>query len=178
MPGQQNDFADDFLRLFQGKSVPLTPNKQRNIMKLSQSSLSQIEKVIEKAIAKYRGCEETIVTDIHLQAHPESGELLIFDDDDVQLAATTVDEWTNYDGDDFYTDAERVLSTLLTNMKTAGDLDKLALMKPYSFVLVDEDKETIAELLLMDDDTLLLNDELLKGLDEELNTFLEDLLKK
>lgn len=45
-------------------------------------------------------------------------------------------------------------------------------MKPYSFVLVDEDRETVAELLLVDDeDTLLLNDELLKGLDEELDAF-------
>jgi len=140
-------------------------------MKLSQSSLSQIEKAIGQAIAKYRCCEETIVTDIHLQAHPESGELLIFDDDDILLGNTTIDEWTNYEGDDFYTDVERILSTLLNNMKTAGDLDKLALMKP-------DDKETIAELLLMDDDTLLLNDELLKGLDEELDSFLKDLLEK
>lgn len=147
-------------------------------MKLSQSSLSQIEKAIGQAIAKYRCCEETIVTDIHLQAHPESGELLIFDDDDILLGNTTIDEWTNYEGDDFYTDVERILSTLLNNMKTAGDLDKLALMKPHSFVLVDDDKETIAELLLMDDDTLLLNDELLKGLDEELDSFLKDLLEK
>ena len=52
-------------------------------------------------------------------------------------------------------------------------------MKPYSFVLVDEDRETVAELLLVDnEDTLLLNDELLKGLDEELDAFLKDLLEK
>ena len=52
-------------------------------------------------------------------------------------------------------------------------------MNPYSFVLVDEDRETVAELLLVDDeDTLLLNDELLKGLDEELDAFLKDLLEK
>ena len=49
-------------------------------------------------------------------------------------------------------------------------------MQPYSFVYVDEDKETIAELLLMDDDTLIVTDGLLKGLDEELNEFLKDLL--
>ena len=77
-------------------------------MKLSQSSLTQIEKAIEEAISKYHGCEETIVTDIHLQAHPESGELLLFDDDDNQLAAITIDEWTNYDGDDFYTDDRKL----------------------------------------------------------------------
>ena len=147
-------------------------------MKLSQSSLSQIEKAVGQAIGKYRGCEENIVSDIHLQASPTSGELLIFDHDDAQLAATTIEEWTNYEGGNFQTDAGRVLSTVLNTMKTAGDFDQLTLMKPYSFVLVDEDKETIAELLLMDDDTLLLNEELLKGLDEELDAFLKDLLEK
>ena len=39
-------------------------------------------------------------------------------------------------------------------------------------------EETIAELLLLDDDTLLVNEELLKGLDEELDAFLKDLLEK
>ena len=63
-------------------------------------------------------------------------------------------------------------------MKNGGDLDKLAILKPYSFVLVDDEKETIAELLLMDDDTLLVNEELLKGLDEELDSFLKELLEK
>ena len=42
----------------------------------------------------------------------------------------------------------------------------------------DEDKETVAELLLIDDDTLLVDDELLKGLDKELDEFLKNLLEK
>ena len=63
-------------------------------------------------------------------------------------------------------------------MKNQGAFDKLTIMKPFSFVLVDDDKETIAELLLLDDDTLLVNEELLKGLDEELDAFLKDLLEK
>lgn len=73
---------------------------------------------------------------------------------------------------------ERILSNLLCNMKNQGAFDKLTIMKPFSFVLVDDDKETIAELLLLDDDTLLVNEELLKGLDEELDAFLKDLLEK
>ena len=63
-------------------------------------------------------------------------------------------------------------------LKNRGAFDKLTIMKPFSFVLVDDDKETIAELLLLDDDTLLVNEELLKGLDEELDAFLKDLLEK
>lgn len=80
-------------------------------------------------------------------------------------------------GDDFYENVERILSSLLCNMKNEGKFDKLTILKPFSFVLVDDDRETIAELLLMDDDTLLVNEELLKGLDEELDSFLKELLE-
>ena len=67
----------------------------------------------------------------------------------------------------------------MKRMKEKELLDNVVLMKPYSFTLVDEDKETVAELFLVDDDTLMLNDdELLKGLDEELDSFLKELLEK
>lgn len=82
-----------------------------------------------------------------------------------------------YEGDDFYENVERILSSLLCSMKNEGKFDKLTILKPFSFVLVDDDRETIAELLLMDDDTLLVNEELLKGLDEELDSFLKELLE-
>lgn len=148
-------------------------------MKLSQSALSLLEETLKKAIGKYTcACEQTIVTDIHLQPNQNSGELSIFDDEDEELATTVIEEWMTYEGDDFYENVERILSTLLCNMKNAGTFDNLAILKPFSFVLVDDEKETIAELLLIDDDTLLLNEELLKGLDEELDCFLKELLEK
>ncbi|AVM56484.1 hypothetical protein C3V43_00860 [Bacteroides heparinolyticus] len=148
-------------------------------MKLSQSSLSLLEDSIKKAIGKYTcGCEQTIVTDIHLQPNQNSGELSVFDDEDEELINTTIEEWTTYEGDDFYENTERILTTLLCNMKNAGVFDKLTILKPFSFVLVDDEKETLAELLLIDDETLLVNDELLKGLDEELDAFLKNLLEK
>ena len=131
-------------------------------MKLSQSSLALLEDTLKKAIGKYTcGCEQTI-----------------FDDEDEELANTSIEEWMTYEGDDFYENVERILSSLLCNMKNEGKFDKLTILKPFSFVLVDDDKETIAELLLMDDDTLLVNEELLKGLDEELDSFLKELLEK
>ena len=148
-------------------------------MKLSQASLSLLEKTIRQAVSKYTcGCEQTIVTDIHLQANQNSGELSIFDDEDEYLACASIEEWMTYDGEYVYENVERILATLLNSMKNGGDFDKLAILKPYSFVLVDDEKETIAELLLMDDDTLLVNEELLKGLDEELDSFLKELLEK
>ena len=150
-------------------------------MKLSQQSQSLIEATIRKAIGKYPcGCEQTIVTDIHLQPVNNSGELFIFDDNDEKLACATIEEWLTYDGDsdDFYRKVESILHIALDKMKESGVFDNLPIIQPYSFVLVDEDKETITDLLLMDDDTLLVNEQLLKGLDEELDNFLKELLEK
>ncbi|GAK36262.1 hypothetical protein [Bacteroides graminisolvens] len=146
-------------------------------MKLSQQSLSAIEKAIQKAVNKYAGLpEQSIVTDIHLQPNQNSGDLIIFDDEDKELACISIEELANDDSDDFYEEMQHILQTLLGKLKEEGTFDRLAIMTPYNFVLVDEDKETVAELLIVDDDTLIVNDDLLKGLDEELDTFLKDLL--
>ena len=148
-------------------------------MKLSEASLSLLQRTISQAIGKYTGSEEqSVVTDIHLQPHASTGELVIYDDDDNPLASAIVPEWSNYEADDFAGSIERVLMTLLHDMESQGAFAHLTILKPYSFVLVAENKVTMADLLLMDDDTLLVNDELLKGLDDELDAFLKDLLEK
>lgn len=149
-------------------------------MKMSEQSRASIVSALKTALCRYTSeGDETVVTDIHLQPNSESGELIIFDDDDQELSRTIINEWVEYESDDFYTVVEPILRVEVEALKESGKLEKLCLMKPYSFVLVDEDKETVAELLLVDeDDTLLLNDELLKGLDEELDAFLKDLLER
>lgn len=149
-------------------------------MEMSEQSRVAITSALKEALCRYvSGGEESVVTDIHLQPNSESGELVIYDDDDKVLARTIINEWVEYDSDDFYAVVELILRAELEALKATGLLEKLSLMKPYSFVLVDEEKETVAELLLVDDEeTLLLNDELLKGLDEELDAFLKDLLER
>lgn len=148
-------------------------------MKLSPSSLTLLRETIRKAVGRYTGNgEQTVVTDIHLQPNQGSGELVIFDDEDNELATAIIEEWTTYGDDDFNEKAERILTSLLNDMKKAGQFDTLSILQPFSFVLVDDKKETLAELLLIDDDTVLLNKELLQGLDEELDSFLKELLEK
>ena len=115
---------------------------------------------------------------MYVAVNQTSGQLNIYNDDDEELANIMIEEWATYEGDDFLESVEPSLRNILCRMKDAGDFDKVTILKPYSFVLVDEEKETIAELLLVDDDTILVNDELLKGLDKELDEFLKELLEK
>lgn len=149
-------------------------------MDISEQSHAAIASVLEEALKRYASAgEESVLTDIHLLPNQDSGELIILDDDENVLARTVIAEWVNYEGDDFYTVVEPLLRKEVVTLKEQGLLDKIALMKPYSFVLIDDEKESVADLLLVDDDeTLFLNDELLKGLDEELDAFLKDLLEK
>lgn len=148
-------------------------------MNMNEQSYAAIASALREAAGRYAGGEEnSAVTDIHLQPNAESGELLVFNDDDEELARTIINEWVDYVSDDFYKEVEPALRGALAALKDEGAFDGLSLMKPYSFVLVDDEKETVAELLLMDDDTLLLDGELLKGLDEELDAFLKELLEK
>lgn len=149
-------------------------------MILSQQSLSNIESAIRKAVGKYASnCgEPAIVTDIHLQPNQASGQFVIYNDEDEELANVMIEEWATYDDDNFIEIVEPTICNIINKIKEAGNLEKLTILKPYSFVLVDEYKETISELLLIDDDTLLVNDELLKGLDKELDDFLKELLEK
>jgi hypothetical protein len=147
-------------------------------MKLSAQSQTLIESAIKEAISQFAGNDEqTIVTDIHILPKQDSGELCIFNDDDEELAKVIIEEWVDYNNEDFYQNTERILHATLNKMKEGGLFEHLNLLKPYSIVLVDEEKESITDLLLMDDETMLVNDELLKGLDEELDDFLKKLLE-
>ena len=147
-------------------------------MKLSQPSLSVIEAAFCKSINRYKcGCGESALTDIYVKPNQETGEISLYNDEDELLAQECVEEFKNYQNDDFYVKVEKVLKSVLNAMNDEGRFDTLIILKPYSFVLVDQDKETISDLLLIDDDTLVVDNELLKGLDKELDNFLQNLLE-
>ena len=59
------------------------------------------------------------------------------------------------------------------------DMEKLSILHPFSFLLVDDDKETINELYEVDDEAIVINHEdLMKGLNEDLNSFIKKLLSE
>ena len=149
-------------------------------MKLNTQSHNLMVSAIQEALGNYSlNKEENQVTDLYLQPDCQSGKLVLFDDEEVELACVIVDEWVEANPEDFYADAELSLKKVLNRLREMGVLENLKVLKPYSFVLVDQEKETIADLLLVDDEeTLFLNDELLKGLDDELNAFLKDLMEE
>ena len=56
-------------------------------------------------------------------------------------------------------------------------IEEMSILKPFSFVLENEEREHIAELMVVDGDTVIIGGDIMSGLDEELNDFLAHLLK-
>ena len=71
------------------------------------------------------------------------------------------------------------MTTILRKELTThqADVESMSILKPYSFVLENDDKESVAELYVVDDETVIIGGDLMEGLDDDLDKFLDDLLK-
>ena len=145
-------------------------------MKASEQATQQIERALRKIGQKFPPTETpTLLTDIHLRVSQESGEMLAFDDNDNEITRCVVEEWIDNKDDNFYENVTSVLRQVLK--RQSKSIDSLGLLKPFSIVLEDDEKESIAELYIADGDTIIINNELMEGLDKDLDNFFENLMK-
>lgn len=146
-------------------------------MKANEQTVSQIQRALRKAASKFSAEAECYpLTDIYLQVKQESGELLVFNDDDTELTRCVVEEWIGNGEETFYDNIQPILIEAIKGIKDVTE--NFAVLKPYSFVLIGEDSETIADLYLVDDETAFISGDLMEGLGEDLDHFWEQLEKE
>ena len=90
-------------------------------------------------------------------------------------AEAFTEQWIENKDDDFYNQAASVFRGCIEKEKDL--MENLSILKPYAFVLEDEDRDSVAELYVVDDDTVIIDTELMKDLDKDLDDFFENLLK-
>lgn len=146
-------------------------------MQVTEQTIQQIERAIKKVAQKLPASEDTsLLTDIYLLVSQESGELIAFDDNDQEITRCVVEQWIDNKDEYFY---EEVTALLRKELHRLHDVvDNLGIMKPYSFVLENDDKETVAELYVADDDTIIIGGDLMEGLDKDLDNFFDSLMKE
>ncbi len=147
-------------------------------METSEQTIQQIQRAIRKVASRFpANVEATVMTDIHLRVTQESGELVAFDDDDNEITRVVIESWIDNKDEDFYENITTVLRSVLEN--NARDMvEKMSILRPFSFVLEDDDREHIAELYVADGDTIIVGGELLPDLDKDLDSFFENLIKE
>jgi len=145
-------------------------------MEATEQTWQQVERAIRKVTEKFSSNEEeSQLTDIHIRVTQDSGELMAFDDEEHELTRCVVEQWIDNKDGDFYHEVSVTLRAVLNKHKE--QIEKMSILKPYSFVLEDDDHETIEELYLVDDDIVILDQELMANLDKDLDSFLDQLLK-
>lgn len=147
-------------------------------MKANPQLAAQMNRLVSEAISQIPADgQEDIITDFHIQTNSDNGDVVITDDNDHELARTTVEGYEEMNDDEFREHVAKALRQELMNMNRQKKFDRLRIFRPFSFVLADDDKESLEDLMVIDSENVMVNDELLKGLDEELDAFLQDLLK-
>ena len=147
------------------------------MIKPSEQTTQQIERFLKKIAQKFPANEDTsLVTDIHVRVSQDSGEMVAFDDDDKEITRCVVEQWIGNTDEDFYDNVERVLHNTIKAFDVVAD--NLGILKPYSFVLENDDKEAVGELYIADDDTVIIGKDRMEGLDSDLDSFLDTLLKE
>lgn len=145
-------------------------------MEANETTVLQLERFIKKIVQKFPYTEEPVImTDIHLVLSQDTGELLAFDDNDNEITRCVVEEWINSKEDGFYDIVAGIIRGVLTRL--SGQTDKMGLLKPYSFILENDEREHCAELYIVDSEIKIIGGDLMDGLEEDLNKFLDNLLK-
>lgn len=137
----------------------------------------QIERFVNKIAQKFPVQEEcTLLSDIHLFVSPETGELVAYDDNDDEITRCVIGEWIESKNENFYDATAKVLREELVRLDNV--VSNLGILKPYSFVLEDDEHRHIAELYLADDEFNIIGGDLLEGFDEDLDTFFDKLMSE
>lgn len=147
-------------------------------MKISNQTATQINQILDELIKRYSpGTDPCSMTDLSFQVNQETGELIVLDDRDDEIVGMTIDEWIDNQEEDFDDYVAQVLRKMI--VKRITELEALSIVKPYSFLLVDGNNETVTELYLVDDDEVVFEkQELMAGLEKDLDDFINRLMKE
>ena len=146
-------------------------------MNTSEQTLQLIERAIRKIADKFPATKEaSLMTDIHIRVTQDTGEMVAFNDEDAEITRCVIEQWINNAEDNFYEQITPVIRKCLVKQKEL--IEQMSILKPFSFVLENDDKESVEELYLVDDETVIIDPDLMEGLGEDLDAFLEKLLKE
>ena len=142
-----------------------------------EQSVQEVDRFLRKVSQKFTSDEEpSTITDIHVRISPDSGDLMAFDDDDNEITRCVVEEWIENKDENFYATAASLLRNRLKAV--SSEIDNLCILKPYSFVLENDDREHVAELYVADDDINIIGGDIMDGWDKDLDNFFDKLMKE
>lgn len=139
----------------------------------------QIQRALRHVAERFPQGSDPVLTDIILRVFPHSGEVRFYDDDDRELMRIVIEEWIHGSKDEaFYQKVAPVLRHAIEEIRTSV-VDTMAVLHPFTFVMQDEDGETLTDIYIVDDEeTVIISDNLIEGIDEDLDAFFTQLMRE
>lgn len=117
------------------------------------------------------------LSDLFIRINMETGEVILYGDDDEPLTSTVIFSYIGK-GDDAFQEAIQQLKRSIANLSKANYWEHELFERPFSIELVDDAFTPIEELLFLDDDIVKISPPLLEHLDQELSDFIRKLLEE
>ena len=146
----------------------------------SQNTLSSyLETLVRESLQLLQTQYATdMLTDLYWQLDLTSGSFAVWNDNQQQLAKASVKEWVSEDVDKSVSlaEIEQVLRQILSKLETENFLEKINVQMPFSILMVDEEMETLSELYFLDDEAMPLDNNIIRHIDDELDSFFKQLM--
>lgn len=139
----------------------------------------QIQRALRHVAERFPQGSEPVLTDIVLRVFPHSGEVRFYDDDDRELMRIVIEEWIHGSRDEeFYQKVTPILRQAIGEVRQEV-VEPMSVLRPFTFVMQDEDGETLTDLYIVDDqETVIISSNLLEDVDLDLDNFFNDLMKE
>ena len=139
----------------------------------------QIQRALRHVAERFPQGSEPVLTDIVLRVFPHSGEVRFYDDDDRELMRIVIEEWIHGSRDEeFYKKVTPILRQAIGEVRQEV-IEPMSVLRPFTFVMQDEDGETLTDLYIVDDqETVIISSNLLEDVDQDLDNFFNDLMKE
>lgn len=151
---------------------PLTMNQQTSLSTYLETLIRESLNLLQTQFAS------EMLTDLYWQVNLSSGEFVVMNDNQQVLVRASVKEWVSDDVEKSLSikEIEQILRDIVQKLEAENFLENINVQMPFSILMVDEDMENLCELFFVDEESVPLDNNIIRHIDEELDAFFKELM--
>lgn len=150
----------------------LTMNQQTSLSTYLETLIRESVNLLQTQFAS------EMLTDLYWQVNLSSGEFVVLNDNQQVLVRASVKEWVSDDVEKSLSikEIEQILRDIVQKLEAENFLENINVQMPFSILMVDEDMENLCELFFVDEESVPLDNNIIRHIDEELDAFFKELM--
>lgn len=162
-----------------GKMIYICQSLKQHTMNQQTSLSTYLETLIRESVSLLQTqFASEMLTDLYWQVDLFSGEFVVLNDNQQVLVRASVKEWVSDDVEKSLSikEIEQILRDIVQKLEAENFLENINVQMPFSILMVDEDMENLCELFFVDEESVPLDNNIIRHIDEELDAFFKELM--